>query len=50
MGGINGKVCESKEIEISRYEPEDDTWLEWSTVKDLITLEYSKDHPELNLG
>jgi hypothetical protein len=33
------------------YEPEDDTWLEWSAVKDLVALdEYSKEHPELNLG
>ena len=33
------------------YEPEDDTWLEWSAVKDMVALdEYSKEHPELNLG
>ena len=34
-----------------RYEPEDDTWLEWPTVKDYVALEeYGKEHPELNLG
>ena len=33
------------------YEPEDDIWLEWPAVKDLVALdEYSKEHPELNLG
>jgi hypothetical protein len=33
------------------YEPEDDTWLKWSAVKDLAAMdEYSKAHPELNLG
>jgi len=26
-------------------------WLEWPAVKDLVALdEYSKEHPELNLG
>ena len=33
------------------YGPEDDTWLDWLAVKDLIALdEYGKEHPELNLG
>ena len=32
-------------------EPEDDFWLEWSAVKDLVALdEYSKEHPKLNLS
>ena len=32
------------------YEPEDDPFLEWFAVKDLVALdEYSKEHPELNL-
>jgi hypothetical protein len=33
------------------YEPSDDTWEPYSAVKDLIALdEYSKAHPELDLG
>ena len=33
------------------YEPENDTWLEWPAVKDLVALdEYGKEPPELNLG
>jgi putative transposase len=33
------------------YEPADDTWEPYSTVKDLAALDdYSKEHPELNLG
>ena len=32
-------------------EPEDDTWLEWSAVKDLFALDkHSHEHTELNLG
>jgi len=34
-----------------RYEPEDDTWLKWSAVKDLEALDtYSQANPHLNLG
>ena len=33
------------------YEPEEDTWLNWTAVKDLAALDtYSKEHPELLLG
>ena len=33
------------------YEPEEDSWLNWTAVKDLAALDtYSKEHPELNLG
>jgi hypothetical protein len=33
------------------YEPEDDTWLKWSAVKDLEALDtYSQANPHLNLG
>jgi hypothetical protein len=33
------------------YEPDDDTWLKWTAVKDLEALDiYSQEHPELNLG
>ena len=33
------------------YEPEEDTMLDWSVVKDLAALnEYSKENPHLNLG
>jgi len=33
------------------YEPEDDTWLKWSAVKDLGALDtYNQPHPNLNLG
>jgi len=33
------------------YEPADDTWEEYATVKDLEALDvYSKEHPELKLG
>jgi hypothetical protein len=33
------------------YEPDEDTWLPWSEVKDLAALDvYSEQHPELKLG
>ena len=33
------------------YEPADDTWEPYATVKDLAALDvYSKEHPELNMG
>jgi hypothetical protein len=33
------------------YEPEEDTWLPLSEVKDLMALDiYSRDHPSLGLG
>jgi hypothetical protein len=33
------------------YESEDDSWLNWTAVKDLAALDtYSKEHPELHLG
>ena len=33
------------------YEPEEDAWLNWTTVKDLAALDtYRKEHPELKLG
>jgi hypothetical protein len=33
------------------YEPDDDTWLYWTAVKDLAAMdEYSEEHPELKLG
>ena len=33
------------------YEPEDDSWLNWTAVKDLSDLDsYSRVHPELQLG
>ena len=36
---------------VGKDELEDDTWLEWSAVKDLVALdEFSKEHPVLNLG
>lgn len=32
------------------YEPEEDTWLPWSEVKDLAALDvYALEHPELHL-
>ena len=33
------------------YEPEEDSWLNWTAVKDLAALDtYSMEHPELHLG
>ena len=33
------------------YESEEDSWLNWTAVKDLAALEtYSKNYPELHLG
>ena len=33
------------------YEPEDDSWFNWTGVKDLDALDtYSKEHPEPYLG
>ena len=33
------------------YEPEEDSWLNWTAAKDLAALEtYSREHPEFQLG
>ena len=34
----------------ARYEPDEDSWLNWNAVKDLAALDtYSQEHPELKL-
>ena len=33
------------------YEPENNSWLNWTAVKDFDALDtYSREHPELQLG
>ena len=35
----------------SRYEQDEDSWLNWNAVKDLAALDkYIQEHPELHLG
>ena len=58
VGKIIGHTCTGKNpkrlkfrVHWRGYEPEDDTMLDWSAVKDLAALdEYSKENPHLNLG
>ena len=48
--GKNPKIWKFR-VRWRRYEPEDDTMLDWAAVTDLAALdEYSKENPHLNLG
>jgi len=41
----------SFKVRWGEYEPEEDSWLNWTAGKDLAALDtYSKEHPELKLG
>jgi len=48
--GRNPKIGKLKVRSVG-YEPEDDSWLNWTALKDVASLNsYNKEHPVLQLG